>query len=280
LSAGSQSEAKNALSCKELLANIKHNERIIRKNVFTTERGLEFYKYLLGREFKARVRKLGPRHHWIDVGAGEANAMFDLFIGSYLWNEPPLEILPNMTAITVTEPRVRETKQRKAFLNFKKFNYLVGKYLQNYKTCEIPKADLVTDVMGAANYSPDFDVAMCKILRLLKPGGTAIVTFMNKQLEIRDSSGRRVSNGAYIRMGRGFNVEKVRVFDEDGTNHYIRFTIRRTKGRITLPPLKLVRLAPNYDLSTSPDRDERIHTAVSTLRMAQSYRSAPSRRPT
>ena len=59
-------------SCKELLANLKHNERIIRNNVFTTERGLEFYKYLLGRDFKARVRKLGPRDHWIDVGAGEA----------------------------------------------------------------------------------------------------------------------------------------------------------------------------------------------------------------
>jgi SAM-dependent methyltransferase len=157
---------------------------------------------------------------------------------------------------------------RKAFLTFRKCNYLVGRYLQNYKTREIPKADLVTDVMGAANYSPDFDVAMSKILRLLKPRGIAIVTFMNKQLEIRDSSGRRMSNEAYIRMGRGFNVEKVRVFDEDGTNHYIRFTIRRTKGRIMLPRLELVWLEPNYDLSTSPNRNERIHTVVSMLRTA------------
>jgi SAM-dependent methyltransferase len=269
LSAGNRGEAKEALSFKEFLANIKHNERIIRNNVFTTERGLEFYKYLLGRDFKARVRKLGPRDHWIDVGAGEANAMYDLFIASYLWDEPPLEMLPNMTAITVTEPRVPQTKQRKAFLSFRKFNYLVGKYLQNYKTREIAKADLVTDVMGAANYSPDFDVAMCKILRLLKPRGIAIVTLMNKQLEIRDFSGCRMSNEAYIRMGRGFNVEKVRAFDEDGTNHYIRFTIRRTKGRIMLPRLELVWLEPNYDLSTSPNRNERMHTVVSMLRTTQ-----------
>jgi SAM-dependent methyltransferase len=254
LAAGARGEAKKALSCKELLSNIKYNERIIKNNVFTTERGLGFYKYLLGRDFKARIKKLGPRDHWIDIGAGQANAMFDLFIDSYLWNEPQLASLPNMTAITVTKPGVRPTKERTAFLNFKKFNYLVGKYLHEYKSGEIPKADLVTDVMGAANYSPHFDVAMTKILRLLKPGGTAIITFMNKQLEIKDSSGRRISNETYIRMGWGFQVEKVRVFDEDGTNHYIRFTIRRTKGRVRLPRLKLVRLQPHYDLSPSPDR--------------------------
>src|SRR5262245_13573389 len=108
--------------------------------------------------------------------------------------------------------------------------------------------------MGAATFIPDFDVAVTKILRLLKPGGAAIITFMNKQLEIKDSSGRRISNETYLRMGRGFRVEKVRFFDEDGTNHYARFTIRLTKGRITLPRLKLVRLVPNYALSPSPDR--------------------------
>jgi SAM-dependent methyltransferase len=255
LSAGAESEAKKALSCRELHANIKHNERVIKNNIFPTERGLGFYKYLLGRDFKAQVRKLGPRDHWIDVGAGEANAMFDLFIDSYLWNEPLLESLPNMTAITVTKPGVRPTRERTAFLNFRKFNYLVGKYLQDYKSHEIAKADLVTDVMGAANYSPDFDVAMTKILRLLKPKGTALIVFMNKQLGIKDRGGQRMSNETYLRMGRGFHVEKVRVFDEDGTNHYIRFTIQRTKGRVTLPRLKLVRLEPNYDLSPSPDRE-------------------------
>src|SRR5262249_6760760 len=145
LAAGTQGETKDAFSCKELLSNIRHNQRIIKDNIFTTERGLDFYKYLLGRDFKTRIKNLGPRDHWIDVGAGQANAMFDLFVDSYLWNEPPLASLPYMTAITVTKPGVRPTRERMAFLSFRRFNFLVGKYLQDYKSGEIPKADLVTD---------------------------------------------------------------------------------------------------------------------------------------
>lgn len=235
--------------CPELLEKgLKQNARTVEKSAFITGRGLYEYRQYLGRDFATVLKSLGSRSHWIDVGAGDAEAMHDLY-SEYRERKIPLSQLPFMTA--VTKARSAEFWQgiyRRAVFRFDKFEYLVGKYIQEYSASQIAKADLVTDLFAAATYSPDVDQAIAKIARLLKPDGTAIITLISEKLVILDSNGRPVAIETWLQKAHGVKLVKVRRLDGfEGALK--RLTLTRTDGPVQIPSLQLVEI---HDTENDP----------------------------
>jgi len=53
----------------------------VEADAFRTDRKLQDYKQLLGKDFTAHLRRLGPEHHWVDAGAGHAGAIAEYLEG-------------------------------------------------------------------------------------------------------------------------------------------------------------------------------------------------------
>jgi SAM-dependent methyltransferase len=186
--------------------------KVIEENRFITFRNLDVYGTYLGPRFQAVLQTLGSQAHWIDVGAGDAYAMFDLY-KSFAADNKPLCSLPLMTAVTVAQnAETWESDERKTFLKFNKFQYLVGKYIENYKNKDLTQGDLVTDLLGSVTYMAHVDRVLRKIGLLLKPGGTAILTTVKKNLILTDGTGNTVTVVDWLKKAKGIELEKSEEF--------------------------------------------------------------------
>jgi hypothetical protein len=216
---------------------------------FRTDRSLQAYVTSLHRGFGRTLLSLSSSQVYIDVGAGDANALadylsepsfrirvpvrnglFDLGIEEKLL--PPRRL--RAQAIGISYEATAGAQDKVELLKNGRLKYVVMS-LHDYAKANPASADAVSDEHAATIYAL-FDHAAVDIVGLLKSAAKGY--FNGGNVRILDGQGKEVPVLTYLKQGTGFSVSNnvdrafaYDVFQED------QFEVTRTKGPISLPAL-------------------------------------------
>ena len=141
---------------------------------YVTNRGLSDYAGFLSSGFCDALGRLGTSDRWLDIGAGEAQAILDYYA-------PPDDAAPaekcawpgglaSAVAMSIEDRRTDAWHQLAASLG-ERIRYLAGKSLRHYSLEELGKFQIITDVYGGFSYTADLSRFMEKVLSVLEVGG-------------------------------------------------------------------------------------------------------------
>lgn len=220
-------------------------ERQIQANSFTVDRDLRRYGIFLGKAFldllNIKIAE-GLEFHWMDVGAGEANAIYDFLQSWESRNSRDFNRL-SLTAVSAGAPNINIAYIRHRFAfeeNSEAFRYLVGK-IEHETRVPLATQDLVTDTYGACTYSPQLSEVMAKVGSVLKPGGRFVAHIPLGGIRIENSKGEKIDVLDWFGKIRGLEIEKSERFVYDDGTH-IRLILKRTQGPIEIPGLTITHL--------------------------------------
>jgi RimJ/RimL family protein N-acetyltransferase/SAM-dependent methyltransferase len=263
------------LTCPETFQNeprtsIENN--FLETNLFTTSRNLKVYSahfpFKTTSTLEHEVASLPLGSTWIDMGAGEGNALAD-----------GLKINPNISvglgisykrpAASVALPPSTDTR----------FHYLDGDFVENLARdgkldSYRDKTDLITDVFGPTSYSKNLPELFQLYFNMLKPGGIAVFNFMlerNFDQSERDgtslrsvplslngvsSNSQHDSNGLIKWLGTIPGIEVVEVAERKGSQgpyweSSVAIKLRKIESNITVPRTLETK---SYEASSPPVR--------------------------
>jgi SAM-dependent methyltransferase len=178
---------------------------------YTTDRGLSQYAEHLPSGFCDALGRLGSSDRWLDVGAGEGQAILDYYL-------PEDAAAPaakcrgsgaraRAVAVSIEDRRTDNWKQRAASLGDDRIRYLFGKRLRQYSPEELGKFQIITDVYGGFTYTEDLSQFVEKVLRLLEVGGSFYTLATGVHLEDgKDKLGTLYLTELEDAFGRGVKV--------------------------------------------------------------------------
>jgi SAM-dependent methyltransferase len=152
---------------------------------YVINRGLPNYAEVLPAGFCDALGKLGSSDRWLDIGAGEGQAILDYYA-------PQGDGAPEkcggsgpkarVVAISIEDRRADRWKQQAASLG-DRMRYLAGKRLSQYSRDELGKFQIITDVYGGFSYTEDLSRFVGKVLSLLEVGGSFYTLMPGVHLE-------------------------------------------------------------------------------------------------
>ena len=154
---------------------------------YVISRGLSDYAELLPSGFCDTLGRLRSSDRWLDIGAGEGQAILDYY-------EPEDASAPagncarprgqvSAVAMSIEDRRTSKWKQQADNLGDSHIRYLFGKSLRNYSYEELGKFQIITDVYGGFSYTQDLSLFMEKVLSLLETGGVFYTLVQSVHLE-------------------------------------------------------------------------------------------------
>jgi hypothetical protein len=141
---------------------------------YTTNRGLLDYAEVLPSGFCDALGRLGSSDRWLDIGAGEGQAILDYY--TQQGEAAPAEkcrtsgAKARAVAISIEDRRTDKWKQQGASLGDDRIQYLSGKRLRQYLPDELGKFQIITDVYGGFTYTENLSRFLDKVLSLLEIG--------------------------------------------------------------------------------------------------------------
>lgn len=142
---------------------------------YVTDRSLISYTFSLLPAFDRSLAELGPADRWLDIGAGEGQAILDYYGERYdaMHREGQAQrgSKARAVAVSIEDRRTAEWHQTAARLPPGKIQYLFGKPLREYPAAELGTFRLITDVYGGFSYTPNLSGFMEKVLATLETGG-------------------------------------------------------------------------------------------------------------
>ena len=154
---------------------------------YTTDRGLSTYAELLPTGFCVALGRLKSSARWLDIGAGEGQAILDYYASE--GNAPSAEkcVRPGdrayAVAMSIEDRRTDKWQQQAARLGDDRIRYLSGKRLSQYSSEELGKFQLVTDVFGGFSYTEHLSRFVNKVLSLVEVGGSFYTLMPGVHLE-------------------------------------------------------------------------------------------------
>ena len=154
---------------------------------YTTNRGLSNYAEVLPTGFCDALGSLGSSDRWLDIGAGQGQAMLDYYAPHH--DSAPAEKCggagpkAGAVAISIEDRRTDKWKQQAASLGGDRIRYLSGKRLREYSPEELGKFQVVTDVYGGFTYTENLSRFVEKVLSLLEIGGAFYSVLSSVHLE-------------------------------------------------------------------------------------------------
>ncbi|MNK06291.1 hypothetical protein D3C87_241850 [compost metagenome] len=211
---------KAAESCSVLFSKDSlHVSALVQKNKFVTSRDLSEYKSILHQDFADSLKKLGPTQHWIDLGAGKANAQIE-YLKSF---ESPL-MAPQATAVAYKLDRWFSPPKLQGKLMIREGAF----ELQATSTWK--KADLITDLFGVISYTPALHSSLQKIVDLLNVQGELFIYTTPYLTEFRTAA------GSFKLRDFLSSIDGLRVEGDHGSLKVI-----KEKEQVLIPELKLLR---------------------------------------
>ena len=141
---------------------------------YTANRGLSKYAEVLPAGFCDALGSLGSSDRWLDIGAGEGQAILDYYA-------PQADAATEKcggsgpraraVAISIEDRRTDKWKQQAASLGDHRIRYLSGKHLRQYSSEELGKFQIITDVYGGFTYTENLSRFIENVLSLLEVGG-------------------------------------------------------------------------------------------------------------
>jgi hypothetical protein len=143
---------------------------------YVTDRSLLAYTFTLSAEFDRSLANLGPQDRWLDIGAGQGQAILDYYTPRYdamhLEDRERRGRKARAVAMSIEDRRTPLWHQTAASLEASKIQYLFGKRLREYSPRELGQFQLITDVIGGFSYAVDLSLFMEKALALLEVNGS------------------------------------------------------------------------------------------------------------
>lgn len=164
---------------------IYHSRGADGRRVYTTDRGLSRYAERLPSGFCDALGRLSSSDRWLDVGAGQGEAILDY----YLPEDPTAEkcrgsgARAGAVAISIEDRRTDNWKQQIARLGDDRIRYLFGKRLRQYSPAELGTFQIITDVYGGFTYTEDLSQFIDKVLSFLEVGGSFYTLATGVRLE-------------------------------------------------------------------------------------------------
>ena len=169
---------------------------------YITYRALSDYAELLPSGFCDALGKLGSSDRWLDVGAGDGQAILDYYAavddGALTTNCVRAAGKASAVAVSIEDRRTDKWRQQAASLGDGRLRYLSGKRLRQYSREELGKFHIITDVYGGFSYTEDLSLFLEKVLSLLEINGTFYTVVQNVHLE-----------GGISSLNKGFQTELV-----------------------------------------------------------------------
>lgn len=172
-------------------AEIKQQEAIYQsrgENVptgYVVGRSLLSYVSILPGGFDRSLADLGPADRWLDIGAGEGNAVLDyyteLYDAMHFEGQERRGRKARSVAISIEDRRTPEWYETTARLEPGQIRYLHGKRLREYSAEELGRFQLITDVIGGFSYARYLSVFMEKVLSVMELNAT----FFTLLLDVR-----------------------------------------------------------------------------------------------
>jgi SAM-dependent methyltransferase len=232
---------------------------------YVTNRGLSDYVDLLPAGFCDALDKLGNSDRWLDIGAGEGQAILDYYA-------LPDDTAPaakcvrsfnkaRAVAMSIEDRRTDKWRQEAARLGDDRIQYFSGKQLRYYSREELGKFQIITDVFGAFSYAEVLSQYIEKVLGALEIGGVFYTMVQNVHLEngkekpnswflteLVDAAGRDVSVCSWLKQSACVKVSCDSKSDWDQPTELI--NIQKVCNDVTVPRTKLLK----YEAGNPPGR--------------------------
>jgi SAM-dependent methyltransferase len=172
----------------------RQNEIYQRKRVprgYVIDRSLEGYAYMLPDEFDRALANLGEQDRWLDVGAGQGQAILDYYTPAYdrthRAGRKKRGKKAKAVAISIEDRRTPEWHEAVAKLEAGKVQYRHGKRLREYPPAELGRFQLITDVMGGFSYAADISRFMQSVMELLEVNGDFFTLLQDVEIEAQSN---------------------------------------------------------------------------------------------
>ena len=232
---------------------------------YVTNRGLSDYAGLLPSGFCDALGRLGGLHRWLDIGAGDGQAILDYYGGTD--DAAPTENCARLgakaraVAMSIEDRRTDKWRQLAVSLDDDRIRYLSGKRLRQYSAEELGKFQIITDVYGGFSYTEDLSGFMETVLRLLEIDGVFYTLLQNVHLEggkdspkpwyqteLVDAGGRDVKVCSWLKKTTCVKVACESKSNWDSPTELI--NIRKVCSDVSVPPVKLLQ----YQAGNPPGR--------------------------
>jgi SAM-dependent methyltransferase len=234
---------------------------------YITDRGLSAYAELLPSGFCPALGRLGSSERWLDIGAGEGQAMLDYY--DLEDDEGPAKKCAasidkaRAVAISIEDRQTEAWKQMAAIFGQDRLRYLPGKRLREYSDEELGKFQVITDVFGGFTYTEDLSRFIGKVLGLLEVGGAFYGLLPGVHLEdgkdrlgasilteLQDADGRPENACSWLKRIGCVQVSCESKSDSNWKRPTELVSIRKVCSDVTVPRMKLVKFVAGYP----PDR--------------------------
>lgn len=152
---------------------------------YVIDRALLSYASSLPAGFDRSLADLGPRDRWLDIGAGEGNAVLDYYTPLYdamHWEGRERRgKKAQAVAMSIEDRRTPRWHETAASLEPNQIQYLFGRRLREYSSEELGRFQLITDHLGGFSYTRNLSLFMEKVLGFLELNGN----FFTLLLDVR-----------------------------------------------------------------------------------------------
>jgi hypothetical protein len=152
---------------------------------YVVDRALLSYASILPAGFDRSLADLGPRDRWLDIGAGEGNAVLDYYAPLYdamHWEGRERRgKKAQAVAMSIEDRRTPRWHETAASLEPNQIQYLFGRRLREYSPEELGRFQLITDHLGGFSYTRNLSLFMEKVLGFLELNGN----FFTLLLDVR-----------------------------------------------------------------------------------------------
>jgi len=222
---------------------------------YTANRGLLNYAEVLPSGFCEALGSLGSSDRWLDIGAGEGQAILDYYAAKD--DAAPAEKCggsgpkARAVAISIEDRRTDKWQQQAARLGDDRLRYLSGKRLGQYSREELGKFQIITDVYGGFTYSQNLSRFLDRALSLLDIGAAFYTVVANVHLEngkdklgtwyqteLVDAASRPVTVCSWLKQTTCTKVTCESKSDWDEPSELIK--IGKVCGGVSVPKLNIV----------------------------------------
>lgn len=172
-----------------------------RPDGYVINRSLSDYKDALSPGFERALAKLGPKDRWLDIGAGEGQAILDYYTRSndLGHSETPEQrgAKAQAVAISIEDRRQPLWHRTAAGLETNQIQYFFNKRMRDYSLDVLGKFQLITDLLGGFSYTDQLSLFMDKVLQLLDLKGS----FYTLLQDVKSEGGTNVpfyANSPYL----------------------------------------------------------------------------------
>ncbi len=154
---------------------------------YVVDRSLLAYTFILSSAFDRSLANLGPTDRWLDIGAGQGQAILDYYAPRYdsmhMEGRERRGKKAQSVAISIEDRRTPSWHQTAASLEANKIRYLFGKRLREYSLEELGKFQVISDLLGGFSYTTSLSLFMENALVLLELNGNFYTVLLDVHAE-------------------------------------------------------------------------------------------------